>query len=204
MLDEFYRTPGTVEDWRVLRSEGYLGDAQIQRPDGQWMPMESLPPLLRTLLVTDGTVTKVLEAFFWEPVNVSALELNVKRAEREIPWLELDIGEEVLARKVRLIGQHSGRLFTEAFSAIKLAEFDPSLREALVQGHVGIGVLLRESGLETYREIMAVGMEYGEDENSSGVEDLRVYRTYRITRDKKPVILIRESFPCRLYDQTSS
>src|SRR5262245_31461994 len=29
-----------------------------------------LPPLLRALLLTDGTVTKVLEAYLWEPIRV--------------------------------------------------------------------------------------------------------------------------------------
>jgi chorismate-pyruvate lyase len=85
---------------------------------------------------------------------------------------------------------------------VKLDEFDASLRAKLIDGRVGIGVLLRESGLETYREIMAVGMEYGPGEQSAGCENIWVYRTYRITRGKKPVILIRESFPWHLYDST--
>lgn len=203
MLEEFYQEPDATEDWRVLRSEGYLAGARVRRPDGKWILMESLSPLMRTLLVTDGTVTKVLEAYFWEPVNVRALQLNVKRVEKKIPWLELHAGEEVLTRQVHLIGDHSARLYTQAFSVIKLAEFDPSLREALVQGSVGIGVLLRESGLETYREIMAVGMEYSRERKAPNEEDVWLYRTYRITRDKKPVILIRESFPCALYDQAT-
>jgi chorismate-pyruvate lyase len=200
MLEEFYRMPEPTDAWRALRSDGYLGDARVRRPDGHWVLMESLPPLVRTLLATDGTVTKVLEAFFWEPVNVCALHLDVTRTEKPIAWLNLDSGEEVLTRQVQLKGEHSDRLYTEAFSVINLGEFDSSIREALVQGRVGIGVLLRESGLETYREIMAVGMEYGPGHTEPEQQDIWVYRIYRITRDKKPVILIRESFPLRLYD----
>ncbi|MCR6653174.1 MAG: hypothetical protein NVV73_17545 [Cellvibrionaceae bacterium] len=62
MLDYFYSESTT--DWRALRSDGYLEDARIARPDGGWISLAELPALLRTLLVTDGTVTKVLEAFF--------------------------------------------------------------------------------------------------------------------------------------------
>ena len=34
---------------------------------------EQLPPLLRILLVTDGTVTKTLEAYYWERISVDQL-----------------------------------------------------------------------------------------------------------------------------------
>lgn len=199
MLDDFYQTPEEISDWRALRSEGYLGDARIRLPGGDWLRLEDLPPLLRTLLVTDGTVTKVLEAYFWEPVEVKALHLDVARTSREVPWLTLAAGQEVLTRRVELRGVRSQLAYAEALSVVTLAAFDPPLREALVRGSVGIGVLLRESGLETYREILAVGAAGDSVEDL----DLRVHRTYRITRGSKPVILIRESFPCRLYQSIS-
>lgn len=198
MLDCFYQIPEATADWRALRSEGYLGDARIARPDGGWIRLEELPPLLRTLLVTDGTVTKVLEAFFWEPVNVNALRLEVASAPQAIPWLNLSGGEEILSRHVELRGARSGDAYASAFSVVKLVEFDPALRDALVHGSIGIGVLLRESGLETYREILTVGVE---PNTADDPQELRVYRTYRITRGKQPVILIRESFPWRLYGE---
>lgn len=198
MLEHFYHIPQQTTDWRALRSEGYLGDARIARPDGSWIRLEELPALLRTLLVTDGTVTKVLEAFFWEPVQVNALKLEERFAPGAIPWLGLSRGEQILSRHVELRGARSGNAYAEAFSVVKLAEFDPALRNALVLGSVGIGVLLRESGLETYREILEVGVE---SDSTGDAQHARVYRTYRITRGKQPVILIRESFPWRLYGE---
>lgn len=200
MLQTFYQSAESGGDWRVLRSEGYLGDVRIRQLDGSWVLMENLPPLLRTLLVTDGTVTKVLEAYFWEPVNVRALHLEVAHTEQAVPWLNLAAGAEVLTRQVQLIGQHSEKLYARAFSLVTLGEFDAPLRAALVEGRVGIGVLLRESGLETYREIVALGMEAGPGQQDPAAAEVWVHRTYRITRDRKPVILIRESFPWRLYE----
>lgn len=202
MLKDFYRIPVEITDWKALRSDGYLDDAKIRRPDGSTLSVQDLPPLLRTLLVTDGTVTKVLEAYFWEPVKVHALHLEVVRAECPIPWLSLAAGGEVLSRKVQLIGERSATLYTEAFSVVRLDLFAAPLRQALVDGKVGIGVLLRESGLETYREIMAVGVET--PVTNSPPDDDWVYRTYRITRDQKPAILIRESFPWRTYDTSGA
>jgi len=195
MLNQFYQIPDESTDWRGLRSDGYLDNAKVRKPDGSHISLAELPPLLRTLLVTDGTVTKVLEAYFWEPVDVRAKCLEVVKAAQSIPWLNLSAGEEVLARHVQLVGEQSGTLYAEAFSAVRLNEFEPPLQQSLVEGSVGIGVLLRESGLETYREIMTVGVEPDPEER----DDEWVYRTYRITSDKKPVILIRESFPWKLY-----
>ena len=195
MLEEFYQS-SSAENWQAFRSDGYLARAQVRHPNGTQVPMENLPPLLRTLLVTDGTVTKVLEAYFWEPVNVNALHLDVEQAQQRIPWLNAEAWEPLLLRRVELKGERSQNLYAKAFSVVKLAEFDDHLQQALVQGRVGIGVLLRESGLETYREIMTVGMEYGSGGDS---RDIWIHRTYRIVREQKPVILIRESFPWCLY-----
>ena len=200
MLDKFYETCAGTQSWRAFRSEGYSDNAQVEGPDGAAVAMATLPPLLRTLLVTDGTVTKALEAYFWESVNVKVQHLNVVVAVKAIPWLNSLPGEEILIRQVELVGARSEQCYAKAFSGIKLAAFDPPLRQALVQGDVGIGVLLRESGLETYREIMAVGLEAQAD--AQGEAELFAYRTYRILREQKPVILIRESFPWNLYENS--
>jgi chorismate-pyruvate lyase len=54
-------------------------------------------------------------------------------------------------------------------------------------------VLIRDSGLESYREVLDVGL----DRTAGG--ELAVFRTYRITIEHRPVILITEYFPLALY-----
>lgn len=47
-----------------FRSRGFIEGGIVHNCEKAAMDMEALPPFLRTLLVTDGTVTKSLEAFF--------------------------------------------------------------------------------------------------------------------------------------------
>ena len=172
-----------------FKSRGYVPGGIITNSKNESLHMEALPPFLRTLLVTDGTVTKHLEAFFWEQVEVENLGQSETRLERDVDWLEMHAGEAVLHRHVRLHGADSGRVYAHAESLIRLDSLPDKLRADLLQGRIGIGELLREKGLETYREILDVGK----------LDDERVYRTYRIVINHHPAILITEEFPCDLY-----
>ena len=160
------------------------------------LPLAGLPPFLRALLVTDGTVTKILEAYFWEPVAVDTLAQDLMTAERDIPWVEVGAGDQVLIRQAQLRGIDSGKVYATAFSVIRTERIPPAFRQRLIDREIGIGVLIRDSGLESYREVMEVGASEA-DTQASG-ED-RVFRTYRIIIDGVPVILITETFPLALY-----
>lgn len=177
-----------------FRSRGYVPGGIITNSRNETLHMEALPPFLRTLLVTDGTVTKHLEAFFWEQVEVENLGQAQTTLERDVPWLEMRAGDAVLRRRVRLSGAESGRVYAYAESLIRLSSLPEKLRLDLLAGRIGIGELLREKGLETYREILDVGK--GEQGEEGGQ---RVYRTYRIVIHHHPAILITEEFPCDSY-----
>jgi chorismate-pyruvate lyase len=176
-----------------FRCDGYLRDGTIPDGDGNLLPIASLPPFLRALLATDGTVTKILEAYFWEPVAVDTLEQRFETAEAEVPWIEVRTGDRCLIRDARLRGVHSGRGYAEAFSLIRTQLIPEGFRRRLIDREIGIGVLIRDSGLESYREVLDVAMDTGEGGGKA------VYRTYRIIIDGKPVILITEYFPLALY-----
>ncbi len=170
-------------------SRGFVPGGIVTNARDEVLHMAMLPPFLRTLLVTDGTVTKHLEAYFWEHVAVDNLGQAQRRLQAPVPWLELPAGDTVLDRRVRLRGSQSGRIYGEAESLVRLECLPARLREDLLAGRIGIGELLREKGLETYREILDVGRA-GEE---------AVYRTYRIVIRQRPAILITETFPCAPY-----
>ena len=67
-----------------FRSRGFIEGGIVHNCEKAAMDMEALPPFLRTLLVTDGTVTKSLEAFFWENIKV---EMRMQ----EQCWLTQDL-----------------------------------------------------------------------------------------------------------------
>jgi len=174
-----------------FKSRGYVPGGVVTNSKNEIFHMERLPPFLRTLLVADGTVTKSLEAYFWEQVEVENLGQGPLRLTQKEPALDLLAGATVLERRVRLLGMESRREFALAHSLIKLEALPAHVREDLQQGRIGIGELLRERALETYREILDVGQSDASGET--------IYRTYRIVIQHQPAIMITETFPCSVY-----
>ena len=198
MVQRYYGKGADGQDRAPFRWEGFLRGGEIHRQGGGSLAIQALPPFLRALLMTDGTVTKILEAYFWEPVEVQTLQQELVSAQRSIDWIQVVAGDRVLIRHARLRGTDSGQVYATAFSVIRPERIPESFRRRLIDREIGIGVLIRDSGLESYREVLEVGLEPAEQDGASGGRDL-VYRTYRIIIAKEPVILITESFPLDLY-----
>ncbi|MFL0810135.1 MAG: chorismate pyruvate-lyase family protein [Agarilytica sp.] len=154
------------------------------------LELAELPAFLRVLITTDGTVTSSLEAYFWEPVTVETkrqVPLVLAQAE---PAINAAAGDEVLLRQVQLRGQYSNTVFVEARSLIRMDLLPENIRADLKKQKLGIGELLRDCELETYREIL----EVGKDEQCH-----HVWRKYRIVMEHRPFIQITESFPLNAF-----
>lgn len=175
-------------------ARGFIESGIITTPRQQQIDVASLPPILRTLLVTDGTVTKVLEAFFWEPVNVTAVQQHIETATAPIADLGITTGEPYIRRDVELRGEKSGNTYVHAHSLIRMQALPTDINNELIAGRIGIGQLLRTRGLETYREIIDL-FEENHDIPLIG-------RTYRIYLHDLPAITVTEKFPLRLYQQS--
>ena len=169
---------------------GYLPNGTLTNCAGEIIDFANLPAFLRVLLTTDGTVTKSLESWFWEAVAVRNLGQAYIRLEAAAPIIACAAGESVLQRRVELVGQQSERHFVLADSLIRTAILPPSVRADLEAGLVGIGEILRECNLETYREIVDLG--YGHEKDT-------LWRTYRIVMGGEPFIQITEYFPIEIY-----
>jgi chorismate-pyruvate lyase len=177
-----------------FRCDGFVRDGTIMEASGDRVPLQELPPFLRALLVTDGTVTKILEAYFWEPVSVDTLDQRFETAAEPVPAIQVQPGDRCLLRDARLRGTDTGRTFATAFSLIRAELIPEGFRQRLIDREIGIGVLIRDSGLESYREVLDVGLDRIADGTPA------VCRTYRIIIEKRPVILITECFPLTLYE----
>lgn len=171
-----------------FRTRGFIEGGIIQNAADISIDIGALPPFLRTLLVADGTVTKSLEAFFWEKVNVETVAQDDHELDHKIKSIEARAGDHVLKRKVMLRGEKSEQIYAYATSYLRLETLDAEVKESLLSGKIGIGELLREIGLETYREII----DFGE-------EPEMVYRTYVIHIGGKPIIQITERFPLDVF-----
>ena len=184
-----------------FKSRGYVPGGVVTNQNNESFNVEALPPFLRTLLVADGTVTKSLEAYFWERVEVENLGQALVTLQSAVPWLNLAAGATIVERRVRLRGIESGRVYAYAQSLIQLEALPEHLRTELQHGRIGIGELLREHGLETYREILDVGESiepqlrdiFGFDPGNL------IYRVYRIVIQQQLAIQITEKFPCSVY-----
>ena len=204
MLERYYRSRSGTLGTQPFRCEGYVRDGVIADTVHGRMPMEKLPPFLRTLIVTDGTVTKTLEAYYWEPVSVDVLEQASIQARLPIAWLEVQQDEDILIRKVHLRGVDTGKIYATAFSVIRPSVIPQEQRRRLMDRSIGIGALIRDTGVESYRELLDVEFErsptylHFNDISNLQVQDL-VSRTYRIFMGGKPALLITETFPWKHY-----
>lgn len=159
-----------------------------------------LPPFLRMLLVTDGTVTRALESYFWEPVAVDCLHSAQLAVEFDLDWLDLHAGDRVIVRRVQLRGQRSARIYAYAHSLIRLGELGPELQSGLASGTLGVGEVIRSLGLESFRELVDLGHldhagEFGGPTSSGPC----VHRSYRILLRGAPGLLVSECFPLQAF-----
>jgi chorismate-pyruvate lyase len=166
--------------------------------DQNGLDFDTLQPVLRALLAMDGTVTKFLESFFWEPIQVQQLFQGDICLEHDLPALETSAGTPVLKRHVVLRGLKTNQIYAFAESFIRVDRLWSSIREDLLQGRLGIGELLRDRRLETYREVLTYGREAAGTFSSTLQMDAAeavLYRSYRIYSQHTPIILISEKFP---------
>ena len=185
-----------------FRTRGYVPGGLITNCKAETFDFEALPPFLRTLIVTDGTVTKSLEAYFWEPVMVENLWQETAEVHDAVGWLGMKPGDVALLRDVRLKGGETGCVYAYATSLLRLEALPHQVREDLLAGRIGIGEILRERRLETYREILDIGRETDappDEVFDAGQNGEWVYRTYRVVLSHEPAMLITEKFPCQMY-----
>ena len=170
-----------------------FSDSPVVNISGKALDLSSLPRDLRVLLVTDGTVTKTLEAMFWESVTVSVI------AQRQV---NDEAFGELLKRDVKLIGESSQNEYVFARSFINTTKMPTEIIEQLKLGREGVGWLLRQFNREQYREIVDVGLasDLPASEIPEGFEN-SIYRVYCINVGGKRFMQITEFFPTDIYQQ---
>ena len=166
---------------------------------------DNLTPIQRILLLTDGTVTDILRAYFQEPIAVVRLSHDPVRHAEVNRALEIQTGTPVIQRHSLIQGGISKRGFILASSTLVPDRLPQTLREKIAQPELAIGQAIQSSRVETYREILDI-TQLGDDGQSlygchetehQGVQ-YTLQRTYRIFIDKKPCIFICERFSDQL------
>lgn len=161
-----------------------------------------LTPFQRALLVTDGTVTHLIEAYMFSPVEVVPLRETEQALGIEYAWLELPIGDPVVTREVVLqtpaTDTQAPKIHAYAISHLIYERLPNSVVEGLKSRTGGLGVLLQRTIWETRRDLLWWGVEraVGLPDAIKHLESkLFLSRTYRVVAKKDPLMLITEKFP---------
>ena len=158
----------------------------------------SLTAYQRALLTIDGTVTKFIEAYRMEPVVVERLAQEVVRLGQPSRWLDAPAECQVIARQVLLRGRASRTIYAYASSRLVLERLPEFLRDQLARDPQGIGHILLESRMETFREVLWYGRERLQSPPTALAQlagHPLLSRTYRVFAGGRPLMLINEIFP---------
>jgi len=173
--------------------------ANFERPPNlEEVNLRALTPFQRALLVIDGTVTKFIEAVTMEQVEVQLIDQATQRLKTEHRLLEVLSQTPVINRRVLLLGKYSRTLHAYASSVVVPERAIPDFNKKLEIPGESLGRMLLESRMEQYRELLWCGRERLADPPDAIKEHAGksfLSRTYRISTEKRPVMLINEKFP---------
>lgn len=157
----------------------------------------ALTPLQRILLITDGTLTEILEAYFLERielVKISQRMLTVGSS--DIP-LSAPAAEPVMERNIQLRGARSGRIFVHAESLVLVGRLEPAFQTELLETNVPLGRLWRRHRLETWKNLVSIVCgKAGEHHVLLGCDrdTLVLSRVYDVFSSRRLVMRITEHF----------
>ena len=184
-----------------MSKESHLMRTDLQRSlVGSPIDPSRLTSFQRILLTTDGMVTEMLEANYWERMVVERLFQEDYALEKEVDDLECKPGEFVLDRRILLRGRMSHRARIYAESVIARDRLPDYIRDGLVNSPKPIGLLILENRLETFREILGCVREpAGDIAHHFDIDptDHLISRRYRVIAHGQPIMLITEKFPER-------
>jgi chorismate-pyruvate lyase len=160
--------------------------------------LRALSRFQRALLVIDGTVTKFIEAYTMEPVDVTRIGQERLTLSQDHAWLQAPAGSVVARREVVLRGRYSGTLYAHAISLIAIDRLPDDIQRDLDVDGGSIGRILLGNRAETRREILWCGRQHTTAPTEAighlvGPECL--VRTYRVISGGRPIALITERFP---------
>lgn len=162
------------------------------------LALSALNPFLRGLLLTDGTVSRTLEAHTLRQVLVE----RVEQGEQTVPGplarhLLLPGGEPCLRRRIAMrIATENPSVWAESF--VVPGRLPPAFLTALDGNGQGIGGSLQQLKLESWRELLWFGLASPPAwPGQEGSVRRTVRRAYLIFTGGAPALLICEDFALR-------
>lgn len=169
--------------------------------------LKSLSLFQRILLITNGSVTALLEHYFDEVILVNKLYEKIEKNIEQLPdkhkrYISLN-DMPVLNRKVFLQGQASLNNLVYAESTILINNLPPDFRTDLLVSCEPIGKLWSKHRLETYKALLVTGREKADsllaDHFNMPINGEIMFRTYSVYTHGKIIMLITEKFPSHFF-----
>jgi beta-ribofuranosylaminobenzene 5'-phosphate synthase len=159
-----------------------------------------LSPVQKMLLGTDGSVTCLLEVVTGSPVEIETLVQKVVSADETVSReLEVELGDEVNYRVVKLKNSVSGETLIHATSFTPLKRLEDRFRSDLMRADIPIGTILKKHRIESRRDLLRVRAlkDAGEMNGIFNVfsKEPMLSRDYKIIRHGQPLMAITETFP---------
>ena len=97
----------------------------------------------------------------------------------------------IITRKINIITKDRGKILVEAKSIIYLKNLPNKIKYEIRKGEKGIGMIILENKLETYKRITEIG--YNSKESY-------IYRKYKLFSGKHIISKVIENFSLGIYD----
>ncbi len=155
----------------------------------------NLAPMQRVMVLSNGTLTDILQAFTLEDIGVHKLA-DERMVCSSSNFLELAPNEEALKRSVVLYGKRTSRHYVYAETCLALERLPKALARDIGEGSGPLGRLLLKHRLETFKELLDFRIGKSEKASEFLASNFKfLIRSYRVYVDKRPCIVIHEYFP---------
>lgn len=158
-----------------------------------------LSKLQKLILLTDGSITTLLEIITGKPVTVKTLTQGITKADYEVSeLLEIEEGDNINYRVVILKNVESETPLIYAESYTPISRLQRQFKHDLMKADVPIGKIMRERKIESRREIEKIETLFNDE--LSEMFDVphhvpMLSRTYNIINNDMVLIRITETFP---------
>ena len=145
----------------------------------------------RLLLVTDGTVTELLEALVREPIILGYRHQSIQKNDNLTE-------SNCLNRTITLQGELSETHWIYAKSRVFLEHLSRRAQSMLIDESVPIGKILNIESSDNHRQIIDCGFEtdiYAAEQLKLAPDNRFLFREYEVISNSRVLMTIKEWFP---------
>ncbi len=159
----------------------------------------NLSKLQKLILLTDGSITTLLEIITGKPVTIKTLTQGITKADYEISeLLEIEEGDNINYRVVILKNVDSDTPLIHAESYTPISRLQKQVKHDLMKADIPIGKIMRERKIESRREIEKIETLFNDELSEMFAVPHHVpmlSRTYNIINNDMVLMRITETFP---------